>query len=219
MSDLPTSMNEENGKRAMSREEIALAFLNAAIKNDLEEHPPDALSDASASFYVLAQELAMAEPEWPSHQAHLIFQLGTGLYQQQADQIVKKKAEENRPKLLARKGYERVNATVKVEGRPVEIGKATAEQKRKSTKDLEALVKTYGRPRVSPEKLKEHKATLAQNRKFDRKVIPLTAGDKQMELGFAMEAFEATLETPRAKHYQAIASKGGKAKNRATKNQ
>src|ERR1035437_3035633 len=34
MNDLPTIMNEDGGKRALSREEIALAFLNAAIKKD-----------------------------------------------------------------------------------------------------------------------------------------------------------------------------------------
>jgi hypothetical protein len=200
--------------RPLSRHEVALDFLTASIKKDLAEHPPEAHYDPSSCFYTLLLDLEASDPEWPSHKTHLIFGLGTGIYQREGDQIIRKKAEKERPTLLARKGFERVKAIVMVDGRPVAIGNATADQKRESTKKLARLVDTYKRPRVSPEKLKEHETRLSQEKKFDRKVIPLTGGDKQMELFGAMEKLEAKLEAP----HKAINARWDRKKAR-TKNQ
>lgn len=119
---------------------------------------------------------------------------------------------------LALPEYERIPQLLEIEGEFLDVNEATLEQYRESAEQLAARIRSYKFPRRAEKKLKRDKETLKQMRTLDRQVAPLMAGDPQMRLRDGIAAFERlggrTVESRKTR-----ASKGGKAKNRATKNQ
>lgn len=195
MNDLPTIMNEDGGKRAMGREEAALAAIDAVIANELQKNPPRGVYDPANCTFNVVQEFALEDP---LHcQAFGFFQFIKGRVTRQLEQNIKASAKSDaRDGVLARKEYALVKPWMKVEGVTTPIRKITLEQGRESVADHAARIKRAGYSRWSEEHVKREKAALAQERKLIRKVAPFMAGDEQMEFGFGLDQLEAKLESP-----------------------
>jgi hypothetical protein len=197
MNDLPTIMNEESGKRAMGRQEIAKAALLAAIdKTLLQNLKAGACDVANCAYNVMATLASEDAHQWTAIREHIALEAITAIVHRRLVREIKAEARADaRQGVLALPGFELVSPWVKVEKGIAPLNKVTLEQHRDSVKDRAARIKQNEYPRWSEERTKREKAALAQERKLDRKVTPLTAGDKEMEMGLAMAMYEAGMET------------------------
>ena len=186
----------KGGEGKMGRQEAAKEALVAAIDEELQQNPPGEAYDPAYSTFGIMQRLAQVD-RWPAIREQLVFEAINGMVQRRLDRNIKAEAKvDARQGLLALPGFERVSPWVKIEGIVVPLKKVTLEQHRGAVKDRAKLIKRQAYPRWSDDRMKREKEILAQERKLDRKVAPLTAGDKQMELGPVMELYQASLETP-----------------------
>jgi hypothetical protein len=188
---------------------LAKATVTDAIKKDLRDNPPGRLYDPGARAFNLMQELD------PSTQAHVLLGVIAGMYQQQGDQVVRKKMEsEPRQGWLAMSEYAHVPQVLKVKAGFVSTDDASPEQYTESLEGAEARLRAWLLPRVSADNLRLQRQKIREMKKARRGAALQYAGAPEMSIGQAMALHLANLESPRAKHYRAIASKGGKAKNR-----
>lgn len=206
---------EQNAK-VISRQEAAKLALYAAIDEDLQRNPPGGIWETGHCAFSLIQKLKDKDlNHWEEIQAHMVMDVVTSMYERRLQTRLRKqvKAEaraDARQGLLALPGFNLVSPWVKLDSGIAPLNKVTTKQHRESVEERAARIKASSYPRWSEDRMKREKAALAQERKLDRKIAPLTAGAPDMEMGRAMELFQAKLETPKVKRW----SKGGKAKNR-----
>ena len=188
----------ERGERKLSRQEVAKVALFAAIDKALLEHPPGGIWDTGNCAYTVIQVLKQEDPKhWVSIQAHLALEAITSLVQRRLTREIKSEAKTDaRQGVLALPGFELVKPWVKIEGGVAPISTVTPKQHKESVKDRAKHIKNMAYPRWSEERMKREKASIAQERKLDRQVLPMTAGAPEMDMGTAMELYLQKLESP-----------------------
>ena len=220
MDDLkPTVPHPERGK--LGRQEAAELALFEAIDQELEKNPPEGTYDASACAYNVMDTLAREDAKrWPSLEWHAAFRHIIAMVQRRLLREIKQEARADaRQGLLALPGFELVSPWVRIEDRVVPLKKATVEQHRESVKERARRIRKMEYPRWSEERMAREKAALAQERKLDRGVMPLTGGNLEMGMESAMELFQAKLESPSMQAKIKGGKTGGRGRKRRTQNQ
>jgi hypothetical protein len=187
--------------------------LAAAIDETIGRMRAGGVLDAAGCAGSVIEDLALEDPAWWAViRDQLVLATITATIQRRLQRLLEKSDE--------RQGWlPGVPQFIKIADGVVDKDDATLSQYREAEAELEARIKSYNYPRRSPEKLKRDKHKLAAMRKEDRRVTPFMAGDPEMKMGPAIELYRASLETPKATRNRLLASKGGYAKSRRTKNQ
>lgn len=192
--DLPPRKQHlmENDEKKISRQEAAEIAVDAVMDEELQQNPPGGIWELDSTAYNVIQRLKQKDQEqFEAAQAFSFLGDVRAKIQRRLQQRVKAEARADaRQGVLALPGFNLVSPWVKLEDRIVPLNKVTVKQHRDSVKDRETRIKRMEYPRWSEDRMKNEKAALVQERKLDRKVAPLTAGDPEMEMGRAMQLFD-----------------------------